>query len=706
MARRRFTPSLIISGAALVLLASACASSDAGSPADSGAADVGGAAVDAGLPDAVAADAADDGGGLPDAPIADASADGGPVAGDVCTGDGCGPAPVCAHGCGDYGTCVDGMCSCEPGFAGDRCDECAPGRWGAACAACGCERGACLDGRAASGLCVCPAGFGGDHCETETEPAIPFDATGPYGTAIMDRAEDLSFPTLDGTFTLSDRWTGHHSVLFVLRYGTSAYNKQVWGSDIKALLKRAPASTVLVFGSLDTSWLADVEEMRGRVEAALGSLDAEAQASWSDRIHYMAVRGGELPFVVEQSTFWFAIDRFQRWREIGSLYDFVTGASPIEFMGHEPIWFDYEARIANEMAALGATVVPVWSGEQHQGGWGGGYASRKTVELPPAAEMATYDSLAVHLVTSCPNHKQSKDQGCNEWDYIQDLRICDVEIPGEPPPATCAEGDTLPCSCARPDGTTVTKERACLADGTGYGACGCGCDAELMRWVTSYGREGEWVTDVSPLLALLKDGGPVTFQFGGANGYVLDLELLLWNAGKGVRPTKALHLWGNGGGEGFGPTYNDGKHPDVSFEAPPGTTRAEIYAVISGHGFGGSKENCAEFCNHQHKFTLNGKSWIKTHPMAGTPYGCRDQIPDGVVPNQFGSWVFGRGGWCPGMQVDPWVADVTAKLEATNTLSYLGQVGGKDYDPVITDPGAYQAEIKMASWLIFYEDAP
>ncbi|GMV43933.1 MAG: hypothetical protein AMXMBFR64_56490 [Myxococcales bacterium] len=621
-----------------------------------------------------------------------------PEPADAC--DGCSPAPVCPHGC-DHGTCVDGACACDPGFAGDRCQVCDSGHFGPTCAPCTCAAGTCMDGLEGSGTCVCPAGFSGPSCETEAD-AIPFDAVGPYGTGIKDRVADLGFPTPEGTFTLSERWTGHHSYLFVLRYSVSAYNKQVWASDLKALLKRAPSSTVLIFGSLDSTWQKDMDELRVRLDAALAALSPEARASWAGRIHTIDVRAGELPFVAAQGAFWFAIDRFQRWREIGSLYDFVTGASPIEFMGHEPLWFDYEARIAHEMAALDATVVPVWVGEQHQGGWGGGYASRKTVELPSAAEMAKFDSLAVHVVTSCPEHKQGKEKGCNEWDYIQDLRICDVEVAPDPGGA-CTEGDTLPCACARPDGTTVDKERACV-DGA-FAPCPCGCDTELVRWVTSYGREGEWVTDVSPLLALLKDGGPVTFQFGGANAYLLDLRLLLWDAGKGVRPVKALHLWGNGGGEGFGKGYND-NHPDVTFQTPPGTVRAEVYAVISGHGFGGVKENCAEFCNHQHKFTLNGKSWVKTHPTAGTPYGCRDQISDGVVPNQFGSWVFGRGGWCPGMDVLPWTADVTEKLAASNTLSYLGQYAGKDYDPVITDPGAYLPEIKMASWLIFYEAAP
>lgn len=699
----------------LVALVHAC---DGGDPAEGGepvaAADSGGGpSVDAGgaTPDASPVDigqALPDGGGADagEPPVDSGAPDAGGAQGDACVGDGCETGAACPHGCGSHGTCSGGACACDEGFAGERCDACSPGSWGEGCTPCACEHGACLDGMTGTGACVCPAGFTGTACETEQSPPIPFDGDGPYGAGVMETAEDLVFPTLDGELRLSEHWTGHQSYLFLLRYAGSSYSKQIWSGNVAALLKRAPLSAVLVLGSLSPSWKEDVAEMKGRVDDALAAMSEEARASWAGRIVYVNVQASELPFATAQGVFMFAIDRFQRWREIGSLYDFATNLSPLDFLAHEAIYYDYEATLAQKRADLGATVVPVWTTEQHQGGWGGGYATVKTVELPSAAEMATYDSLAVHLVTSCPGHHQGKDKGCNEWDYIQDLRICDTPLPTEEVAGPCAEGDTAPCSCRKPDGTTVDATRACLADGSGFGTCGCPCNTELVRWVTPYGREGQWLTDVSPLLALLKDGGPTTFRFGGANGYLIDVDLLLWNAGTGRRPVAARSLWGNSDGEGFGEGYNDGKHPDVTFELPAGATGAAVYAVISGHGFGAVKENCAEFCNHQHTFTVNGKKWTKTHPKAGTAYGCRDQIADGVVPNQFGSWIFGRGGWCPGLDVAPWSADITSALAAENTISYVGLLGGKDYVPTVTDPSGYFPEIKMASWLIFYEDAP
>ena len=60
---------------------------------------------------------------------------------------------------------------------------------------------------------------------------------------------------------------------------------------------------------------------------------------------------------------------------------------------------------------------------------------------------------------------------------------------------------------------------------------------------------------------------------------------------------------------------------------------------------------------------MNGtQTWPKDHPSVGDTYGCADQVSDGVVPNQYGTWVYGRGGWCPGLQVDKWVVDITESV--------------------------------------------
>ncbi len=58
---------------------------------------------------------------------------------------------------------------------------------------------------------------------------------------------------------------------------------------------------------------------------------------------------------------------------------------------------------------------------------------------------------------------------------------------------------------------------------------------------------------------------------------------------------------------------------------------------------------------------------------AGSEFGCADKVPEGVEPNEHGTWFYGRDGWCDGQDVRPWVQDVSAFLvPGVNTISYVG----------------------------------
>lgn len=70
------------------------------------------------------------------------------------------------------------------------------------------------------------------------------------------------------------------------------------------------------------------------------------------------------------------------------------------------------------------------------------------------------------------------------------------------------------------------------------------------------------------------------------------------------------------------------------------------------------------------------------------------------MPDQAGTWFFGRGGWCPGRHVDPWVVDLTQVVApgGTATVSYRGLLGG-------TTPPDGSGNIDMASWLVVYRQS-
>ena len=66
---------------------------------------------------------------------------------------------------------------------------------------------------------------------------------------------------------------------------------------------------------------------------------------------------------------------------------------------------------------------------------------------------------------------------------------------------------------------------------------------------------------------------------------------------------------------------------------------------------------------------------------AGTPFGCADLVPSGAVPNEHGTWYYGRNGWCDGQDVKPVVFDITNYIvDGDNEVKYWGlgyDVGGE-----------------------------
>ena len=82
----------------------------------------------------------------------------------------------------------------------------------------------------------------------------------------------------------------------------------------------------------------------------------------------------------------------------------------------------------------------------------------------------------------------------------------------------------------------------------------------------------------------------------------------------------------------------------------------------------------------------------------GQNEGCIGEIENGMTPNQGGTWWFGRGGWCPGQQVEPYVVDVTGDVTAgqTATISYKAMVND-------SPPPDNAGNIRMVSYLVIHE---
>uniref|UniRef100_A0A3Q3VQB7 Peptide-N-glycosidase F N-terminal domain-containing protein n=1 Tax=Mola mola TaxID=94237 RepID=A0A3Q3VQB7_MOLML len=363
-----------------------------------------------------------------------------------------------------------------------------------------------------------------------------------------------------------------------------------------------------------------------------------------------ALRSAQLVFVSFQTTpspyFFFGVDQQGALSEMGwFLYPSFS------FVNWQAQWFDFYTELQTKLQNP-AKVVPVFDKVQMQGEEG----AVATVNMPPG--LLDFNVLELDASLSCPG---KRDLSCAHWDHTVQLFIC--------------------CDRLSPH-----------------------CNTELGRWITAFRRGiGRWLTDVSPLLPLL-DGNKCTLTMKTvpwAMPWVVSLNLRFSignhtdNGKEVLHPFLVMSLY-NGGT--FDKNYNK-KFQPIKFPVPASTKKVELYAVITAHG--SDDHSCGEFCVTSHHFLFNAvfnNSLI--FDTAGSPLGCTTRVIEGAVPNEHGTWLYGRGGWCDGLQVDPWRVDITKQLEmnGSNTVVYFGLFEGHDPNPS-KDPGY----IIMSSFLVFYK---
>jgi hypothetical protein len=488
----------------------------------------------------------------------------------------------------------------------------------------------------------------------------------------MQVVPQFSFPTLNGTFNFQNRWTGHDVYFFMFKYTDSSGNSNAatWGQNPGKFIRNLPANTHLFYGSFDNSYHNDIIQQRN---AVLAGLSASEEAHWDSRIHYIDVDasnlGGGIRSMISSfnNPLYMGIDRFQLARETGSLYAWTSQSNDPFHLSHEPNqWVaEFPTKIREQDPAVHA--VQIMDFQRHSGGWGSGYSSfaNATFDLPN--DLTSYDTLEVYHEHACferTNRYQKSDGsygGCHEWDYLAYMFICD------------RDNDTV-------------------------------CNTESVRWITTYGREGMWLTDISPYLFMLNDGEDRRFKYAGANRGDLTVTFLFSNWGSGTRAINATYAFSGGQFDG---TYNNESryNRQLNFTVPSYATSVEIVATITGHGFNQDTANCAEFCDHQHYYTMGQHQTYEWHPIVYNNEGCENEVRNGVVANQFGSWPFGRAGWCAGQDVKQWTFDITDWVDNstnnTNHLVYRGYYNGAEYVPS-DGIGNGGRNIRAVVWVVFY----
>ena len=506
-------------------------------------------------------------------------------------------------------------------------------------------------------------------CTEAGETWRPFDATAA-GTDFDLPVGDFTLQTLDGPWTLSTAWSGCDQYVFILvdaQVVDTAQLLEARSAEFREMLDRSPTNVHYFW--MNYSRGADAEaraqEIKDAIDAKLDRLDEGEAAWWRSRFHYVTegARGGggwvgDFVRSYGSSSFelWgFAIDRMQRLREAGYWSDPATGweTVPPRSVAYDAVYLEFEADREDLLAAEDATVVRVFDGVLAQDSGWAGVTSSADVTLP---DLSGVDHLELDLTLTCTGHPDL--QNCPAWDYLVYAYSCE--------PVDGAEN--------------------CV---------------EMGRFITTYWRPGRWLVDATPFLPEMKANPQRRFKFYTTQPYLLTLDLRFSNRGSGVTPFAREFLWSGGA---WDENYTS-NHAPIAFTPPAGTRKVELVAITSGHGFGADTENCAEFCNHQHKYTVAGQSWMQEFPMAGDALGCADQVAEGTVPNQAGTWPFGRGGWCPGKEVDPWVVDITdaVDLSGENTITYEGLFEGAPFVPDynVANSTGFPGRIDLATYLVY-----
>lgn len=458
-----------------------------------------------------------------------------------------------------------------------------------------------------------------------------------------------------GSFAFADSFSGCDSYVFINHAGDDS-STQVFNGFVDQLLEASARNVHYFFASYerdDEVRTPLLEGMRSSIDETLLRISADERAHWTPRLHVVAgtiqgADGSVGAFVRALGTREraFAIDRGQRFDPVGSLAA-VTGAgfvSRLPMAGYASHYYNYKASLEERVAAEdSAGVVTTVIFDETD------VTEREHLITATLPEDISAQGLEVDVQLVC--HESPGE--CSEWDRIAALYVC--------------------------------RDDACE-----------GAD-ELVRWITPYSRPGErrWLIDATDRAGLLAGAATFRLVLGPTweRATPRDVRIALRSRPDAAGASTVLPLFRGGD---FNADYN-AAHPAALVTAPAAASRVELVVLVSGHGQT-ETDNCAEWCNHTHRFMLNGGAVqeVSFPSGIGTPLGCAERAREGVIPGQYGNWAPLRAGWCPGEPVHPHVFDVTDQvlLGDENTIEYEASFAG-------SEPRG--GNIELSSYLVFYE---
>ena len=468
------------------------------------------------------------------------------------------------------------------------------------------------------------------------------------GHSFGDYACDFTLPTDSGDWNFAENYSKNDNYILVFYRSMNTTSSKIWGTSLYNLFDKAPEN-IHYFFIVDSGKSSVTEEKIQTIKASVkDAYDVVGNEKIFKNMHIVTKPASEAdPWIAEliennKSDFFFGIDRERRIRKGGSM-------SGLDDIYKEAEYYDYEKKISVfiEENASASTVFKGLEGVPfEEEGW------TKNIDFEIDFKgLSENGRLYIMLEQICSEPKKC------EWDRLERLFLCDE-----------------------------TGEK---------------CETETGRWITTYGRSGKWLTDITPLKPMFEKDGKYKFRFTvDGDYYVNNLDFIFVKeaetAGNALVPLFNQR-------EQFDENYNSHFEP-MKIEISGDIKKAKIFAYITGHGNASEEANCAEFCQFESVFTVNGTDFKIRFDKAGTTDGCFEEVRNGVVPNQYGTWPYGRAGWCPGKNVTLLEADVSEVLASgENIFSYAAYLDGKVYVPVVTNENGYRAEIYLSSFLALYK---
>jgi len=209
---------------------------------------------------------------------------------------------------------------------------------------------------------------------------------------------------------------------------------------------------------------------------------------------------------------------------------------------------------------------------------------------------------------------------------------------------------------------------------------------ELARHITPYKMEMCQYIDVTPLAPLLNGTKTLTSFIDtwvgpghtDGEGWRVTVKIVFY-PGENTKPSQVFNIFGQHSvtvGEVEPEVNVDSQIDPVTVSIPADATSVLAHVTTTGHSFGNTG-NCAEFCQMRQDVIVNGT----VHSV--NPW--RDDCESNPVSPQFGTWQYGRNGWCPGAISVGRQIDVTDSIQfgADNTIDFdILMADGTEYDNI------------------------